>query len=440
MSAAGSSTPGQPGLNSHNGAIWELPCPGPWWLLYRIPKQPRLPTHDSVTCRFRHSWTQRVSGFNTTSSLLSSFTSSRTAGTDTDSPAVTSWNCQDGTTWNGKECVCPQGYFGYQCQTPLESFLIDVPGKINATLGVIVKVVYKIFTEDLNNTASQAYLNFVELFKKEMDKVYSGNDLPEYKGVIIRELSNGSIVVKYDVVLEANYTAQYKQLFENLTKIAKAKIVTATKKIPGDIDECQESTLCYSEKDTSVDEAVQLGFNFQEQCTQNAAQEFAKFYYVDVLDGKLACVTKCTSGTQSQLDCHRGACQLQRSGPLCLCPKSNTHWYWGETCEFSTSKSLVYGVVGAVMAVLLVAVVVLVVFLGLSQRKLHRQKYDVSPDWKREDVAGTFQNTGIWEDSNLKEDRYGLENVYSHFRPSLETVDPATELRIQRPKVVMPTR
>ncbi|XP_012495091.1 PREDICTED: mucin-12-like, partial [Propithecus coquereli] len=349
-------------------------------------------------------------------------------------------NCQDGTTWNGEECVCPQGYFGYQCLTPLESFLIEVPGKINATLGVIVKVLYRIFTEDLNNTASEAYSNFVELFKKEMDNIYSGDDLPEYKGVIVRELSNGSIVVKYDVVLEANYTAQYRELFANLVDIATAKIVTATKTIPDAIDLCQESILCYSENDTSVDKAVQLGFDFQEQCTQNAAEEFAQFYYVDVLNGELACVTNCTSGTQSQLDCHGGACQLQRSGPRCLCPKSNTHWYWGETCEFSTSKSLVYGVVGAVVAVLLVAVVVLIVFLGLSQRKLHRQKYDASPDWKREDVAGTFQNTDIWEEDNLKEDRYSLENTYRHFQPSLGTIDPATELHINRPKVVMPTR
>ena len=54
------------------------------------------------------------------------------------------------------------------------------------------------------------------------------------------------------------------------------------------------------------------------------------------------------------------------------CPTSDTHWYWGETCALSTSKSLVYGSVGAVGALLVVMVVILTVFLGRSQRKLHR--------------------------------------------------------------------
>uniref|UniRef100_H0WN57 SEA domain-containing protein n=1 Tax=Otolemur garnettii TaxID=30611 RepID=H0WN57_OTOGA len=347
--------------------------------------------------------------------------------------------CQDGKVWNGIQCVCPQGYFGHQCLTPLEYFHIEVPGKINATLGVIVKVTYRIFTEDLNNTASQAYLNFVELFKKEMDKVYSGNDLPQYGGVIIKELLKGSIVVKYDILLEMNYTAEYWERFADLTEIVTAKTRNETKKFPEDPALCYDSILCYSEVATFVDKTVKLGFDFQEQCTQKAAKEFAQFYYVDILDGQQACVTKCTQGTKSQLDCHGGMCQLQRSGPRCLCPNVNTHWYWGETCEFSISKSLVYGVVGTVVAVLLIALVVLIVLLGLSQRKLHRGKCDVSPEWKQEDVAGTFRNTGIWEENNLKEDRYGLENTYSQFRPSLGHVDPTTELHIQRPNVVTPT-
>lgn len=55
-----------------------------------------------------------------------------------------------------------------------------------------------------------------------------------------------------------------------------------------------------------------------EQCTQKAAKEFAQFYYVDELKGKLACVTNCTEGAKLQLNCHEGKCQMQRSGPRCL--------------------------------------------------------------------------------------------------------------------------
>lgn len=54
------------------------------------------------------------------------------------------------------------------------------------------------------------------------------------------------------------------------------------------------------------------------------------------------------------------------------CPNSKTHWYWGESCELSTSKSLVFGIVGAMAVLLVLAVLLLTVFLGRSQKKLRR--------------------------------------------------------------------
>eukprot|EP00071_Canis_lupus_P041777 XP_022275334.1 mucin-12-like isoform X2 [Canis lupus familiaris] len=309
--------------------------------------------------------------------------------------------------------------------------------KINATLGVTVKVTNRNFTKDLNNISSPVYQNFTQLFKSQMDKAYMGKDFPQYRGVIIRRLFNGSVVVEHDVVMETNYTSDFQKLFENLIEIITVKIMNETKRLPGDSEECRASLhLCYNEEATIVNKTVKLGFDLQEQCTQKAAKDYAQFYYVDELDGKLACVTKCTSGTKSQLNCHEGECQLQRSGPRCLCPTSDTHWYWGETCALRTSKSLVYGSVGAVGALLVVMVVVLIVLLGRSQRKLHRQEYKLSREWQGEDIPGSFQNTGIWEDENLKEDRFSLENIYDHFQPSLENVDPTMEFHIQRPRVV----
>ncbi|KAL4691527.1 hypothetical protein H8957_016873, partial [Semnopithecus entellus] len=346
-------------------------------------------------------------------------------------------SCQEGQIWNGKQCVCPQGYVGYQCLSPLESFLVETPEKLNATLGMTVKVTYRNFTEQMNDSSSQEYQNFSSLFKNRMDVVLTGDDLPQYRGVNIRRLLNGSIVVKNDVILEADYTSEYEELFENLVEIVKAKIMNETKTARGqDPDLCREAILCYSEEDTFVDSSVTLGFDFQEQCTQKAAKEYAQFYYADVLDGKLACVNKCTKGTKSQMNCNLGMCQLQRSGPRCLCPNTDTHWYWGETCEWNIAKSLVYGIVGAVVAVLLLSLIILVILFSISQRKLHRQQYDMSQEWRNEDTPGTFQKTAIWEDQNLRESRFGLENAYNNFRPTLETVDSGTELHIQRPEMV----
>nr|XP_031288497.1 mucin-12 [Camelus dromedarius] len=346
--------------------------------------------------------------------------------------------CHSGTTWNGKDCVCPQGHFGFLCKSISEYFILEIPEKINASVKLRVKVTNQNFTKDLNDTVSSAYKNFTQLFKSQMDKAYMGNDFPQYVGVIIRRLLQGSIVVEHEVVMEANFTSEFQELFKNLTEVIKAKFMHEIKRLPSNSDECKGvSRLCYDEKSVFVNETVKLGFDLQEQCTQKATKDFAQFYYVDDLDGKLACVTKCTKGTKSQMNCNQGSCQLQQSGPRCLCHNSDTHWYWGETCERSTSKSLVYGIMGAVAVLLVVLVVVLIIFLSRSQKKLHRrQEYNISREWPREDVPGNFQSISVWEGQNLKGDKFGLENTYRHFQPSLQNVDPTTEIHIQRPSVV----
>ncbi|KAK2497470.1 hypothetical protein MC885_001222 [Smutsia gigantea] len=341
--------------------------------------------------------------FNTTSAPHPLSTGTRTTVVTTHSPAMTTGRCRDETTWDGKECVCEQGFFGDQCKSLVDSFFLEIPEKINATVGVTVKVTNRNFTEDLNNVSSQAYWNFIQLFNSQMDKAYMGKDFPQYRGVIVRRLLNGSIVVVHDVILEANYTSDFQRLFKNLTEIVRAKIMNETKSLLNDSEKCKApSNLCYSEEATTVSSTVKLGFDLQEQCTQKAAREFAQFYYVDELKGKLACVTNCTEGAKLQLNCHEGKCQVQRSGPRCLCPTSDTHWYWGETCELHTSKSLVYGSVGAAVGLLVLVVVVLTVFLGRSQRKLQRQEYNLSREWQEEDIPGSFQNTDIWEGGQIQ--------------------------------------
>ncbi|XP_058894704.1 mucin-12 [Kogia breviceps] len=346
--------------------------------------------------------------------------------------------CYNGATWNGEECACPPGYPDNNCHFPLEFIPIETPEKINATVEVRVKVTNRNFTEDLKNVSSPTYLSFVQLFKSQMDKAYSSKDFPEYRGVIIRELLNGSVVVEHEVVMEADFTLEFEELFANLTELIKVKIMNETRELSSNSTACQNtSVLCYNEKDTLVNDAVKLGFDPQEQCTQKAEKDLAQFYYVADLYGKPACVSNCTPGTKWQMNCHHGRCQLQKSGPHCLCLNSDTHWYWGESCEFNTRKSMVYGIVGTVVVLLVVSVVVLAVLLSQSQRKLHRrQEHDLFRDWQEEDVLGNFQNTGVWEGQSLQGDMFGLENIYSHFQPSLENVDPTTEIHIQRPTVV----
>ncbi|XP_006889870.1 PREDICTED: mucin-12 [Elephantulus edwardii] len=333
-------------------------------------------------------------------------------------------HCENGATWDGNKCVCPQGFSGPQCQSLLEFIFIDIPERINATLSLLLKVTYKNFTKDLENTSSEAYQDFMEFFKERMNEVYK--DVLAYRGVNITRLLSGSIVVEHNVNLEVNYTLDYKKVFKKLVNIVRKKIVNETRKAVEDPDKCKDaSVFCYSEEATTVSETPKLSFDPHEQCMRMAAEGFAQFYYVDELDEKLACVTNCTPGTRTQLNCHHGTCQLQRSGPRCVCLNTDTHWYWGETCERSTQKSLVYGIVGAVAGMLVLLVVTMTIYLSRMLRKLQRE-YKISQEWQKE-VPGSFQNTRIWEDQGIK-DKYSLESAYSHFQPSLKNMDPKKEV------------
>lgn len=51
--------------------------------------------------------------------------------------------------------------------------------------------------------------------------------------------SNGSVVVEHDVIMEANYTSEFEELFANLSKLIKVKIMNETKRLSGDSEECR---------------------------------------------------------------------------------------------------------------------------------------------------------------------------------------------------------
>lgn len=51
--------------------------------------------------------------------------------------------------------------------------------------------------------------------------------------------SNGSVVVEHEVVMEANFTPKFQELFENLTKIINLKLTNETRRLSSDSQECK---------------------------------------------------------------------------------------------------------------------------------------------------------------------------------------------------------
>ncbi|KAF3813973.1 hypothetical protein GH733_018005 [Mirounga leonina] len=336
------------------------------------------------------------------------------------------------------------------------------PETVSAQMEMTVTVTSMEYTKELEDRSSVQFQNFSDIFTKEMNIVYLG--IPEYQGVNITRLSAGSIVVEHEVLLKTNYTPEYKEVFTKVTQEVVEKIQNVTKEQISRNNSCTSkflgfweglegvlkeslsfvilgglyvspftAVLCYNTTATKMQSLAVTEYNPEKECRERVGNYYAAYFFVEYKEKKPICINRCMPGFNSSLDCNFGKCQLERSGPRCYCLTTDTVWYSGETCEFSTKKSLVYGLVGAAGAIVLLILVVLLMFILRSKRKLKRQKSRVSQlyKWHEEDggpTPGTFQNIGfdIHED---QDDSIHLDSIYSNFQPSLDQIDSETQVR-----------
>ncbi|KAL6093958.1 hypothetical protein STEG23_027006 [Scotinomys teguina] len=347
-------------------------------------------------------------------------------------PVVT---CQNGGTWDGLKCQCTSLFQGPRCEEVVESIEIEQT-TISASVEVTVTVTSQEYSEELQNKESEQYKKFNETFTEQMAMIYAG--IPEYDGVVIKELRKGSIVVDYDVILKANYTEGYESVLEDISNNVEEKIKTATQNQVLFNNSCTGFMLCFNSTATSV-QNLSVTENPEEECKKKAG-DFANYVSLEYKNNKLHCITPCSTGYKASLDCHYGKCQLQRSGPQCLCLTTDTHWYSGETCDWGIQKSLVYGLGGAGVAVLLAILVILSVFSFRLRREARRQRSRVSQlqRWSEEEgrTPGAFHNVGF-DHNEGREDYVHLGSMYSNFEASLSHINPERKIQIQRPQVVM---
>lgn len=329
--------------------------------------------------------------------------------------------------------MCTSLYQGPRCEEVVSSIEIEPPPEtVSAQVELTMKVTNRNFTKELEDSSSPQFQEFNKTFINQMNQVYS--KIPEYETVNIKKLTPGSVVVEHDVILKAKFTPEYKEDFNKVIQKMEEKIMNITQ------DNCTTS-LCFNTTATKVEKISITSYNPEEECQKKAGKDFAQYFFVEYKDEKPNCITRCMPGFISSLNCNFGKCKLERSGPRCYCLTTDTEWYSGETCEFSTKKSLVYGLLGAVGAVMLVVLVILLVFTFRSKREVKRQKSKVAQlsKWHEEDggtAPGTFQNIGF-DISEEKEDSIHLDSIYSNFPPSLGQIDSKKKIKIQRPQVVM---
>ncbi|XP_036135612.1 mucin-17 [Molossus molossus] len=250
--------------------------------------------------------------------------------------------------------------------------------------------------------------------------------IPEYKGVNIARLSC-SVVVQHEVLLKTKFNLDYKEIFKNVTQMIQENIMNVSQEQVIRNNTCQ-TILCFSETATEVKNISLTQYNPEGRgMRQKAGKDFADYFSVVYEDQKPNCISRCQPGFSISMNCNFGTGKLERSGPKCYCLTTDTYWYSGETCEFITKKSQVYGLLGAVGAVVLVVLVILLVFVFRSERGVKRQKSKVTQlyKWHEEDggpAPGTFQNTAfaICEEP---ENSMNLDSIYSNFQPSLGHID-----------------
>lgn len=345
--------------------------------------------------------------------------------------------CQNDGYWDGIKCVCTSLYQGPKCEDVVSHIEINPPEAVSAQVKLTVTVTNKNFTKELQDWSSAQFQEFNNTFTEQMNIVYYG--IPEYEGVNITRLIPGSVVVQHDVLLRTKFNLNYKEVFKNVTQIIEKNIMNVTQEQVLMNNICK-TTLCFNETATAVKNISLTEYNPEEECRKKAGKDFADYFSVEYKDQKPNCISRCQPGFNISMNCNFGTCKLERSGPKCYCLTTDTYWYSGETCEFSTKKSLVYGLLGAMGAVVLVVLIILLVFVFRSRREVTRQKYKVSQlyKWHEEDggpAPGTFRNTAF-DISEEPENFINLDSIYSNFQPSLDNIDSKKKIKIQRPQVI----
>ncbi|XP_032965924.1 mucin-3B [Rhinolophus ferrumequinum] len=232
-----------------------------------------------------------------------------------------------------------------------------------------------------------------------MKKIYQ--NVQGFQDVEILSLRSGSIVVDYLVLLKLPFSGQLENEYEEVREALQQEL----KNVSQNQDSCQNNqSLCFKPDSIKVNNNSKTELTPEAICRRAAAQGYEDFYFPLVEANRLRCVTKCTSGVKDAIDCNQGQCLLERSGPVCRCFSTDTHWFSGSRCEVAVAwKALVGGLAGA--AALLLLLVALSVFFLRSQRRRGQSRgwswEDDDRKWFEmwdENTVGTFTNLGFQDE------------------------------------------
>ncbi|KAM8972527.1 uncharacterized protein RCH25_018256 [Pelodytes ibericus] len=348
--------------------------------------------------------------------------------------------CQNGGTYDDNKCKCFDEFYG-----PLCEFIVDrlpVAVVVEAKVEVEVKIVNVEFSQELADNTTDTYKDFEHNFKIEMNVLYK--DISGFKGVNIKSIKKGSVLVDHDIIVEAVYkedesiTAQYEKIFQNVDKTLEAlKDQNCTTG--------EGSELCL---DPGATQTVKVPPKTEEElCKAAVIPGFEQYFAPVVTSDGLICASSCDPISKTYYNCSLGSCQIQnQKGPHCLCPDTDSYLYTGSRCQGRVLKAGLYGGVGAAIAVLLIIIATVVFLMIRLKKRKERDDFNTDPDdsWyndNQSDWSAERGFTNISGGGEAEADELSGNDSTSRrerFQPALENVNTSIEVKIQRPVISVP--
>ncbi|NXF41560.1 MUC3B protein, partial [Nyctibius bracteatus] len=202
--------------------------------------------------------------------------------------------CQNGGRWMGTGCLCPPNVVGERCQFGAPT--INITAELGPSVMMMARVTNRNFSNAMRDTSSTTYRSFVDEFSRTMDRVY--HDVSDYGGIRVVNLTRGSVVVSYRVLLHP--PAGDKPPTSLDTRARELLEVANTTPQPRDCSPL--AGVGWGGGQGSPD----WWLSSPELCRRHAPANFSRYYYPYRTPSGLLCVTNCTLNVPGSIDCHRG--------------------------------------------------------------------------------------------------------------------------------------
>ncbi|XP_053116802.1 mucin-3B-like [Hemicordylus capensis] len=362
--------------------------------------------------------------------------------TSTAAPSTTAApiTCLNNGTLVGNRCDCPPPFSGQRCENAMD----EVPvATVVATINVFVNVENKQFQKGMETPGSEAFGKFVKIFEQQMGFLYK--DVPGYKSVRVIKLSNGSVNVDHDVLLNvtfSTYNASYASSVQNLTQVLEHNRCSSNN---------TQDRLCFKHSLTRVTRTFLSPADLTRSCQELLAPDVCQYYVGRNLSNQLQCVSSCSLWHPDPFLCSNGKCYLQPGGAHCYCKQSDAYWFTGRRCEQRISK---VGVAVGVALGLLVLLLVILLLAVLVCWKACCQKEKGDRPWSLpRDEEKLYENEAEWAagprgvalpsapepldggSGSTEEPESWSSSEQGSFRPRLDKVDTSLPRRIARPQL-----